>query len=124
MMFRREILAALAATVALPTMATTRKTSSMYGLIGTMKASPGKRGELVEILIVGTRSMPGCLSYVISLDSADADTIWISEAWENKEAHERSLSLPQVQDAIRKARPLIVGMQSIAETQPVGGQGL
>jgi hypothetical protein len=29
-----------------------------------------------------------------------------------------------VQAAIQKARPIIAGMESIAETQPVGGHGL
>lgn len=125
-MIRREVLAGVAAVAASPAMAMHKETkgSAMYGLIGTMRAAPGKRGELVDILVKGTQSMPGCLSYVIALDSADADTIWVSEAWESKTAHERSLSLPQVQAAIRQGRPLIAGMQSVAETQPVGGKGL
>jgi hypothetical protein len=34
----------------------------MYGLIGQMKAAPGKRAELAVILLEGTGAMPGCLS--------------------------------------------------------------
>jgi hypothetical protein len=34
----------------------------MYGLIGKMLATRGKRDELAAILLDGTRTMPGCLS--------------------------------------------------------------
>jgi quinol monooxygenase YgiN len=68
--------------------------------------------------------MPGCLSYVIANDPAHADLIWITEVWESKEAHGASLQLPSVRDAITKGRPLIAGMERVAETSPVGGSGL
>jgi quinol monooxygenase YgiN len=47
----------------------------MYGLIGTMRATPGQRDALLAILLEGTDAMPGCLSYVIAQDPADADAI-------------------------------------------------
>ena len=34
----------------------------MFGLIGRMRAQPGRRDELVSILLEGTGGMPGCLS--------------------------------------------------------------
>ena len=40
------------------------------------------------------------------------------------EAHRASLSLPSVQAAIAKGRPLIAGMETVAETRPLGGHGL
>lgn len=96
----------------------------MYGLIGKMTAQPGRRDELVKILLEGVSEMPGCLSYVVANDPSDPDLIWITEAWENKEAHADSLSLPTVKAAIAKGRPLIAGMSAVAETLPVGGHGL
>ena len=36
----------------------------MYGLIGTMNAIPGKRDDLIAILVGSVGSMPGCLSFV------------------------------------------------------------
>jgi quinol monooxygenase YgiN len=51
--------------------------------------------------------MPGCLSYIVANDPVDPNLIWITEAWESKEAHAASLSLPSVKDAITKGRPLI-----------------
>ena len=96
----------------------------MYGLIGKITAAAGKRDELSAVLLEGLEDMPGNLIYVVANDPSDADTLWITEVWTDSAAHEASLSLPSVQDAIQRGRPLIAGMQRIAETQPVGGQGL
>lgn len=96
----------------------------MYGLIGKMTARKGQRDALVQVLIEGIAGMPGCLSYVVANDPTDPDLIWITEAWESKEAHAASLSLPSVRAAIAQGRPLIASMSSVAETTPVGGHGL
>lgn len=97
---------------------------AMYGLIGRMIAAPGKRDELAAILLEGTGSMPGCLSYIIAADPTNADALWITEAWDSKENHAGSLKLPAVQAAIAKARPLIAGFDNRTETLPLGGHGL
>jgi quinol monooxygenase YgiN len=96
----------------------------MYGLIGKFTATPGARDRLSSILLKGLRDMPGCLSYVVANDPADPDVLWITEAWDSPDSHRASLALPSVQAAIAEGRPLIAGMQRIAETQPVGGHGL
>lgn len=96
----------------------------MYGLIGKMKAAAGQRDALVAILLEGIGAMPGCLSYIVAHDPADADAIWITEAWDSEASHKASLALPQVRDAIAKARPLIASFESHVVTQPVGGHGL
>lgn len=96
----------------------------MYGLIGKMTATPGQRDALARILLSGTGTMPGCLSYVIATDPKDADALWITEVWESAEAHRASLTLPAVKDAITKGRPLIAGFSDRVETVPLGGIGL
>jgi quinol monooxygenase YgiN len=96
----------------------------MYGLIGKMTAAPGKRDELVSILLEGAAGMPGCLSYIVAKDASDANAIWITEAWESKASHEASLSLPSVKEAIAKGRPLIAGFSDRVVTTPIGGAGL
>lgn len=95
----------------------------MFGLIGKMRATAGKRDELVAILLEGTGAMPGCLSYVVAADPADADANWITEVWKD-EAHKAPLSLPAVQAAIARARPIIAGFDSQTRTTPLGGVGL
>lgn len=121
---RRQTLAAgfglAVTTVASPVFGDT----PMYGLIGRMKAAPGKRAELAAILLEGTDAMPGCLSYVVAEDSEDADALWITEVWDSAESHGASLSLPVVQAAIARGRPLIAGFDNRHETRPLGGAGL
>jgi len=53
----------------------------MYGLIGKMTATAGQRDELANVLLGGTEAMPGCLSYIIAVDPADPDALWITEVW-------------------------------------------
>lgn len=94
-------------------------TAELYGLIGQMKAAPGKRDELVGYLLAGTGAMPGNLAYMISKDAADPDAIWVVEVWKDKAAHAASLTLPGVQEAIAKARPILAGFGTRAEVVPV-----
>jgi quinol monooxygenase YgiN len=96
----------------------------MYGLIAKIKAAAGQRDAPIAVLLAGTSATPGCLSYIVAKDTADADAIWITEIWNSRESWQASLSLPPVQQAIAKGRPLIAGFAERFETHPVGGQGL
>lgn len=127
---RREFLA-LAGTVAIAPLnlrltcaAAARNASTMFGLIGKMTAVAGQRDVLASMLLGSTQAMPGCLSYVIATDPADADALWITEVWDNAASHKASLGLPAVQATIAKARPLIAGFSNRVETAPIGGHGL
>ena len=96
----------------------------MYGLISKLTAKPGQRDALQAILLENEGGLPGCLSYVIAQDSANADALWITEVWDAQTSHAASLSLPSVQGAIAKARPIIAGFSDRVVTMPVGGIGL
>src|SRR3954470_24788669 len=96
----------------------------MYGLIGRIKAVPGKRAELAAILVPAGGGMPGCLSYVVAEDPDDADALWVTEVWVDAAAHKASLGLPTVQAAIANRRPLIAGFDSRVITNVLGGIGL
>jgi len=96
----------------------------MYGLIGKIRSVPGQRDALASILIQATIAMPGCLSYVVGIDESESDALWVTEVWDSSASHRASLSLPAVQQAIAKAKPLIAGFGERFETRPVGGYGL
>jgi quinol monooxygenase YgiN len=96
----------------------------MYGLIGKINTVPGQRDAFAATLLDGTTAMPGCLSYVIAEDPADENGLWITEVWDSQASHKASLSLPAVQAAIAKGRPMIAGFSNRVETVPIGGQGL
>ena len=112
------------AVLALPACTSRIGENKMYGLIGKMKAAPGQRDALIAILLDGVSSMPGCLSYIVAQDPVDADAIWITEIWDNQASHKASLSLPSVQDAIARGKPLIAAFDEYHETIPVGGHGI
>jgi quinol monooxygenase YgiN len=93
----------------------------MYGLIGQFISIPGRREELIAVLLAGTAGMPGCLSYVVARDGEDPDGVWVMEVWDSKESHAASLSLPAVQAAMAQGWPLIAGFGPRFETEPAGG---
>jgi quinol monooxygenase YgiN len=121
---RREFLAAGAFAIIANRSWTRESGGEMFGLIGKMTTSPGKRDEFIALLVDGTASMPGCLSYIVAKDITDENALWITEVWDSKESHEASLSLPAVKAAIAKGRPLITGFGDRVVTTPVGGVGL
>lgn len=124
---RRDFLClagAAALTAAVPGGAWAKGEGTMFGLIGKMTAVPGQRDALIEILLAGVSGMPGCLSYIVAKDPADANAIWITEVWDSEESHKASLSLPSVRDAITRGKPLIAGFGDMTVTEPVGGHGL
>lgn len=96
----------------------------MYGLIGKMVATPGNRDSLAAIILGGTGSMPGCLSYVVAKDPRETDALWITEVWDSADSHKASLSMPGVKEAITKARPLIASFGDGVQSEPIGGYGL
>ena len=42
----------------------------------------GQKEVVEQILLAGVNDMPGCLSYIVAKDPADADAIWITEVWD------------------------------------------
>jgi quinol monooxygenase YgiN len=131
---RRTVLTAIAAGVLTSPMAActvtpavphlTTRQQPMYGLIGKIKTQPGQRDAFAAILLAGTTSMPGCLSYIVADDNTDADALWVTEVWDSAASHKASLTLPSVQQAIATGRPMIAGFGERFETTPLGGHGL
>jgi quinol monooxygenase YgiN len=100
------------------------RSTDMYGMIVKLTAASGQRESLISILLTGTGEMSGCLSYIVAKDFSDENTIWITEIWDSKASHDASLSLPSVQSAIAKAKPMIAVFGTPVVTTPVGGHGL
>jgi len=99
--------------------------SAKWGLLGRMKAKPGKRDELIAALKESSRDVPGKLLYLFQLEQDDPDAFWINEIWESKAAYDACLTLPQTGDWGAKLAPLLVGIEHRTETLPLdyaGGQ--
>jgi quinol monooxygenase YgiN len=98
-----------------------------YGLFGSIKAQPGKRDELLAMLLEAARvvgDVPGCDAYVVSISPDDADKIWVSEFWRSEAEHDASLTDERIRAIITQARPLIAGMDDRVVLEPLGGKGL
>jgi quinol monooxygenase YgiN len=121
---RRDLLCGLVATLGVTSWAAPKEEQAMYGMIGKMIAAPGKRAEVISLLLQAVNSMPGCLSYIVAQDPADENGIWITEVWESKDSHDASLYLPEVKKSITAARPMIAGFSNQVITTPVGGYGV
>jgi quinol monooxygenase YgiN len=97
-----------------------------WGLLGRMKAKPGKRDELIAALKESSRGVPGKLLYLFQLEIDDPDAFWINEVWESKAAYDACLTLPQVGDWSGKLTALLEKIEHRTETIPLdyaGGAG-
>lgn len=100
---------------------------SRFGLFGEITTIEGKRDELVTILLEAAEAMntiEECELYIVSVKEEVPDGIWITEVWQNAEAHQSSLSLDAIRNLIEKGRPLIKGMNTMNTFSPLGGKGL
>jgi quinol monooxygenase YgiN len=81
----------------------------MFMLHGRLAAQPGKRDELLTILSEDEQNerMPGCRLYLVALDEADPDGVWVTEVWESEAAQSASLELDRVKGQIARAMPLL-----------------
>ncbi len=121
---RRRFLAEITVTAAFGAAISIEGGRTMYGLIGKVTTVEGMRDAFADVLLQGTAAMPGCLSYIVAKDPADANALWITEVWDSRESHQASLSLPAVRAAIAKGKPMIAGFGDRVETVPIGGLGL
>lgn len=82
-----------------------------FASVGTLGAVPGQRDNLAAHLTrrSDTLTQAGCLLYEVGVGD-DADTVYVMELWTSAEAHQASLQLPAVQDAIAQARPMLSGV--------------
>ena len=126
MMERREFIGAAALALLASSasgLAMGNDMEEIYGLIGQLKAVPGKRAELVAILLEASQAMEGNLLYLVAEDLDDPEGIWITEVWRTKTDHGNSLKPVAVQAAIARARPLIADFGVRAQTRPVNHAG-
>lgn len=98
----------------------------MYGYLGSMRTQPGRRDELIALLLTALDALPaaGCLSYVVGACDADVDRVWVTEVWQSKEHHAASLQLPEVRATIAEAMPMLTGEFTRQEVTVAGGVGL
>lgn len=92
---------------------------NMFSVYGRMKAQPGRRDELIAVLLAGFRAggdESGLLHYSINIAFDDPDTIWLTQLWRDKDAHDVTTRSEPVAAVSRQVPPLLA-------QQPEGGYG-
>lgn len=98
-----------------------------FGMLVRFTAQPGQGDALAAMLLEaadGVRSLGACQLYIVSRVPADDETVWVTEAWTDREAHDASLKDEQAQALIKRAMPLLAGPPETIELRPAGGKGL
>lgn len=97
-----------------------------FGMLGKLVTHPGRREELVELLMDTTKHLAGADGselYLVSRAVDDPDAVWVVEVWRDEAAHRASLETPEVRAAIERGMPLIARTDGV-KLDPVGGLGL
>jgi quinol monooxygenase YgiN len=101
--------------------------SDPFGMHVRFTAKPGQGDELEAILLEaaeGTQEADACRLYVVSRSLANAETVWVTEAWTSREAHDESLRDAGARALIQRALPLLADQPEATELRPAGGKGL
>ena len=101
---------------------------STVSVIAKITAVEGKRAELAEargpMIDHVEANEPDTLKYIMSLDAADENVIWMYEEYANEEAlaaHGGSEAMKELGMALR---PLAAGRPELFIASPVRGKGL
>lgn len=70
------------------------------------------------------KDLEGCEIYLVSTSEEEPNAVFVYEVWSNEDAHKASLSLEGIQLLIKRARPIMTGMETINTLQPKGGKGM
>jgi quinol monooxygenase YgiN len=97
-----------------------------YGYIGSMRTQPGRRDEVIQILLGGADGLrtAGCQVYAVCVAETDPDVVWVTEVWDSAERHDASLQLPETRTAIAAAMPMLTGEFTRQELTVLGGLGV
>ncbi|MFE9767918.1 putative quinol monooxygenase [Streptomyces sp. NPDC005808] len=101
----------------------------MIGRLMTMTAHPGKGDQLAGVLLRVAESLhgfPGCEIYLISQDTADPDTVHVTEVWRDEASAQAALAAPPHADGPDPADVLALLSSSPHRTDltVLGGVGL
>ena len=97
-----------------------------YGLLNKLTAKPGKRDEVISILLESGKLLddPACQMYMVSEAADDPNVIYVTDLWTSKQRHQKALQKPELRPFVEKAMPLLEGMPEQTEIKPVGGIGI
>jgi quinol monooxygenase YgiN len=84
----------------------------MFSVFGRMTALPGRRDELIAVLREGFEAGGddcGLLAYSINTAFDDPDTVWLTQLWIDKAAHDGTTRSDAVAAVSRRVPALLAG---------------
>lgn len=100
---------------------------SKFSIFGKFKVQEEKREEMVGILLEAAetmRDLDDCEVYLINTSENEPNAVYVYEVWKNESAHQASLTLDATQTLIKRAKPIITGIERISTLQTRGGKGI
>ncbi|MFN3188457.1 MAG: putative quinol monooxygenase [Candidatus Paceibacteria bacterium] len=86
-----------------------------FSILGELVAIPGKREELLEILVEAKELLekknPDCHLYSLNTAEDTPDSIFVYEIWTDEASHSNSLLDQEVLTLIMKGKPLVQDMK-------------
>jgi quinol monooxygenase YgiN len=98
-----------------------------FSLFGKFTVQEGERDTMVEILLEAAESMRNlneCEIYLVNISESEPNCVYVYEVWCNENAHQASLTLESTQNLIKRAKPIITGMERISTLNTKGGKGI
>ena len=102
--------------------------NATYGFHATITAQPGKGHELVEYFLgVASGRGPGpgtaedCVLFLVGRSESDPDTVFVTEGWTTKDAHERFFASDAAKAVMEGSQEMVADAAYLDEV-PVGGK--
>jgi quinol monooxygenase YgiN len=100
---------------------------SKFSLFGKFIIQEGERDTMVDLLLEAADSMKNldeCEIYLVNISESEPNAVYVYEVWSNENAHQASLTLETTQTLIRRAKPIIAGMERVSTLEAMGGKGV
>lgn len=100
---------------------------SKFSLFGKFTVQEGERETMVEVLLEAADSMRNldeCEVYLVNISENEPNAVYVYEVWSDENAHQASLTLEATQTLIKRAKPIITGMERISTLKTRGGKGI
>ena len=103
-----------------------RMSSPTFALLNKLTAKPGRRDEVVAILLESGRLFEkneACQLYLVTVANDDPDAIWVVDLWSTREEHAEALKDPALRPYVEQAMQALEGRPEQIEVDPRGFVG-
>lgn len=70
------------------------------------------------------KKLDECEIYLVNTSENEPNSVYVYEVWSNENAHKASLQLEVTQTLIKRAKPIITGVERISTLKTRGGKGI